>query len=83
MPTIKAKKPSVPAGSYLARFAGIEDIETKYGEGIRWIFEVLCQVPLVLNNCERTVKQPETCDSSYPSLVLVRALPRAGRANSP
>ena len=41
MPTIKAKKPSVPAGSYLARFAGIEDIETKYGEGIRWIFEVV------------------------------------------
>ena len=30
----------------------------------------------------QAAKQPKTCDPSYPSLDLVRALPRAGRANS-
>ena len=41
MAKITAKNPNVPPGSYTAKFLGIEDIETKFGEGIRWIFEIL------------------------------------------
>lgn len=40
MPKLKVVNPGVPVGSYLARFADVEDIETQYGEGLRWAFEV-------------------------------------------
>lgn len=37
---LKVSAGGVPAGSYLARFVGLETTTNDIGEGLRWIFEV-------------------------------------------
>jgi hypothetical protein len=38
---LKVSAGGVPAGSYLAKFTGIEATNNDYGDGLRWQFEVL------------------------------------------
>jgi hypothetical protein len=38
---LKVSAGGVPAGSYLAKFTGVEPTNNDYGDGLRWQFEVL------------------------------------------
>jgi hypothetical protein len=38
---LKVSAGGVPAGSYLAKFVGVEATNNEYGDGLRWVFEVV------------------------------------------
>lgn len=38
---LKVSAGGVPAGSYLAKFTGVEPTNNDYGDGLRWQFDVL------------------------------------------
>lgn len=38
---LKVSAGGVPVGSYLAKFVGVEATNNEYGDGLRWLFEVV------------------------------------------